>query len=382
MHCIQFNLHPCNLKETNLKQTVLHPEHVALGASFTDFGGWDMPVRYGSDLAEHHAVRTSAGLFDISHMAEIFVRGAGSAAFLDYALVNPSSEIALGRAKYSLMCNEDGGVIDDLIVYHLAENEFLVVANAGNRFNVVAALEARLGDFEDVAMTDESDAWALIALQGPQSASILTSLTNAALDDLKYYAILPASVGGMQVLIGRTGYTGEDGFELFTPIGEARAMWRLLLETGGADLMACGLASRDTLRLEAGMPLYGQELDLDHTPYEAGLGRVVRLDDSREFVGRAALESAASKTLNRKLVGLIGEGRRAARHGYSVLSADGIAVGEITSGALSPTLGYPIAMAYVATSVRLEPGFSLDVDIRGTTMPYKVVSLPFYKRSK
>lgn len=384
MQCIHFNLHPCSLKDNPMKQTVLHPEHVALGASFTDFGGWDMPVRYGSDLAEHHAVRYSAGLFDISHMAEIFVSGARAGEFLDYCLVNPSSEIALGRAKYSLICSEDGGVIDDLIVYRLAESEFLVVANAGNRFNVVEALEQRLAGFNQVEMFDASDEWALIALQGPQSASILASLTSAALDDLKYYAITAASVGGMNVFIGRTGYTGEDGFELFTPIADARAMWRLLLETGGADVTACGLAARDTLRLEAGMPLYGQELDRNHTPFEAGLGRVVRLDGSRNFVGKAALAAASEVAVTRKLVGLVGEGKRAARHGYavSVAGSDGTILGEITSGALSPTLGYPVAIAYVATSVNLDTGTLLDVDIRGTKMPYKVVSLPFYKRSK
>jgi len=383
MHCVHFNLRPCSLKETELKQTVLHPEHVALGASFTDFGGWDMPVRYGSDLAEHHAVRTSAGLFDISHMAEIMVSGAQAGEFLDYALVNPSSEIAIGRAKYSLICADNGGVIDDLIVYRLDETEYLVVANAGNRFNVVEALEARIGGFDKVTMKDESDDWALIALQGPQSASILSSVTNADLDSLKYYAITPAVVGGMNVLIGRTGYTGEDGFELFTPAREARAMWRLLLETGGADVTPCGLASRDTLRLEAGMPLYGQELDREHTPFEAGLGKVVRLDRETEFVGKSALAGAAATAVTRKLIGLQGEGKRAARHGYTVHAVGSdVSLGEITSGALSPTLGYPVAMAYVSTQVDLTPGTVLEVDIRGSKAPYTVVALPFYKRQK
>jgi len=365
-----------------MKQTALHPEHVALGASFTDFGGWDMPVRYGNELAEHNAVRTSAGLFDISHMAEIFVTGTGAAEFLDAALVNPSSQIAIGKAKYSLICAEDGGVIDDLIVYRLAETEYLVVANAGNRFNVVEALQERVTAFADASVEDQSDAWALIALQGPQSASILASLTSADLDNLKYYAILPAVVGGIEVLIGRTGYTGEDGFELFTPVAHAREIWQLLLATGGTDVVPCGLACRDTLRLEAGMPLYGQELDRSHTPYEAGLGRVVRLDRETEFVGKAAL-AQASQNVTRKLVGLVGEGKRAARHGYAVYAVGSdTPVGEVTSGALSPTLGYPVAMAYVSTSVSLEPGTTLEVDIRGSRQPYQVVSTPFYKRTK
>jgi len=320
-------------------------------------------------------------------MAEIFVTGTDAAAFLDYALVNPSSEIAVGRAKYSLICAPDGGVIDDLIVYRLAETEYLVVANAGNRFNVVPALQERASGFADVSVGDLSDEWALIALQGPESASILRSLTSADLDNLKYYAILPAVVGGTEVLIGRTGYTGEDGFELFTPVDRAREMWQLLLATGGSDVMACGLAARDTLRLEAGMPLYGQELDREHTPFEAGLGKVVRLDRETEFVGKAALAEAAATPVSRKLIGLVGEGRRAARHGYTVhlpshLPGSDESLGEVTSGALSPTLGYPVAMAYVATSVNLEPGTVLEVDIRGTKLPYTVTPTPFYKRKK
>jgi len=383
MHCIHFNLRPCTVEEHAMRQTALYPEHAALGASFTDFGGWEMPVRYTNELAEHAAVRTSAGLFDISHMAEIFVTGDDAAAFLDYALVNPSSEIAVGRAKYSLICAPDGGVIDDLIVYRLAQTEYLVVANAGNRFNVVPALQERAAGFANLTVDDQSDDWALIALQGPQSASILRSVTSADLDNLKYYAILPAVVGGIEVLIGRTGYTGEDGFELFTPVAHAREMWQLLLTTGGSDVVACGLAARDTLRLEAGMPLYGQELDREHSPYEAGLGKVVRLDRETDFVGKSALAAAAATPVSRKLVGLVGEGRRAARHGYTVhaVGSDEV-LGEVTSGALSPTLGYPVAMAYVATSVNLEPGTVLEVDIRGTRLPYTVTPTPFYKRSK
>lgn len=366
-----------------MKQTVLHPEHVALGAAFTDFGGWDMPVRYGSDLAEHHAVRDSAGLFDISHMAEIRVTGPQAAAFLDYALVNPSSEIAILKAKYSLICQPDGGVIDDLIVYRLGEEEFLVVANAGNRFNVVEALNERVAGFAGATVVDESDDWALIALQGPKSESILQPLTDVALADVRYYSITAGKVGGIDVLIGRTGYTGEDGFELFTPAGSAREMWQLLLKAGGDAVTPCGLACRDTLRLEAGMPLYGQELDRNHNPYEAGLGKVVRLDRETDFVGKAALAAAAEAPLTRKLVGLQGEGRRAARHGYTLHHVGQEAsIGEITSGALSPTLGYPVAMAYVSTSGNIEPGAVIEADIRGSRQEFTVVATPFYKRKK
>lgn len=372
-----------------MKKTVLHPEHDALNASFTDFGGWDMPVRYGSDLAEHHAVRTSAGLFDISHMAEIRVTGPQAAEFLDYALVNPSSAITITKAKYSLICAPDGGVIDDLIVYRLADEEFLVVANAGNRDNVVAAMQERVesfaGDasFAGATVTDESDDWALIALQGPKSAAILQSVCDQPLDDVKYYSILAAKVGGIDVLLGRTGYTGEDGFEVFTPAGHAREMWQLLLTAGGEDVTPCGLASRDTLRLEAGMPLYGQELDRNHNPYEAGFDKVVRLDRDGDFVGRAALTELAAKPVSRKLISLVGEGKRAARHGYEIYEVGGTEpIGEITSGALSPTLGYPVAMGYANTSANIEVGTVLEVDIRGNRQEFTVSAAPFYKRKK
>lgn len=366
-----------------MQNTPLQGEHVKLGASFTDFGGWNMPVRYSSDLAEHHAVRTSAGLFDISHMAEIMVTGPNATAFLDYALVNPCSAIAVLKAKYSLICAPDGGVIDDLIVYRLAEEEFMVVANAGNRHNVVAALKARVAGFTDVSVTDESDDWALIALQGPNSAAILQPLTTVDLGQVKYYSITVGTVAGIDVLIGRTGYTGEDGFELFTPAAKAAEMWQALLATQVAPVMACGLASRDTLRLEAGMPLYGQELDLEHNPYEAGFAKVVKLDREVDFVGKAALAELAAAPVTRRLIGLQGEGKRAARHGYEVFYVGGTeAIGEVTSGALSPTLGYPVAMAYVSSEQPIEVGTVLEVDVRGTRQPVTVCQPPFYKRQK
>jgi aminomethyltransferase len=366
-----------------MKQTVLYPEHQALGASFTDFGGWDMPVRYGSDLAEHHAVRNSAGLFDISHMAEIRVSGTQSAEFLDFALVNPSSEIAISKAKYSLICATDGGVIDDLIVYRLGETEFLIVANAGNRHNVMKALNSRVTGFDDLEVSDESDDWALIALQGPKSESILQPLTQVALAEVRYYSITAGNIGGIEVLIGRTGYTGEDGFEIFTPAHQAREMWQLLMKAGGDQLMACGLASRDTLRLEAGMPLYGQELDLEHNPYEAGLGKVVRLDRDVDFVGKSALAAQAQQNPTHRLTALQGEGKRAARHNYEIFAVGSDeSIGVVTSGALSPTLGYPIAMAYLNGNAELEVGTVVEADIRGTRAPFTIVSTPFYKRKK
>jgi len=362
-----------------MPQTPLHAEHALLGASFTDFGGWDMPVRYSSDLAEHEAVRTNAGLFDISHMAEIFIEGIGSAAFLDYSLVGQASLIENGKAKYSLICNADGGIIDDLIVYRLAEDSFLVIANAGNREAVVAALMTRAEALGFHGVSDKSDEYALLAIQGPNATEILQSVTDTDLAILPYYSIGEGTVTEVQAYLCRTGYTGEDGFEVLFSSDSAVQVFNALIEAGAVP---CGLASRDTLRLEAGMPLYGHELNLDVNPYEAGIGKVVRLD-REDFVGRAALLELSTKTPARKLVGLVAEGKRAARADYP-LFVDGestVQIGIITSGALSPTLGYPVAMGYLETEFS-EIGNTVSVDIRGTRLPMTIVKLPFYKRSK
>jgi aminomethyltransferase len=369
---------------TTSKHTALHDEHAALGASFTDFGGWDMPLKYGSELAEHRAVRSAAGLFDLSHMGEIRVTGPDAGTFLNTALVGNLAVIAVGKAKYSLICTPEGGIIDDLITYRLAETEYLVVPNAGNAPTVLAALQERAAGF-DVTVADESAETSLVAVQGPAAETILLELVPAGQQELvtgmKYYAAAEATVAGIQVLLARTGYTGEDGFELYVPNARAASLWEALLETGrGHGLIPCGLASRDSLRLEAGMPLYGQELTRDLTPYEAGLGPVVSFKKEEDFVGRAALEARKAEGATRTLVGLRGPGRRAARAHYPVL-ADGRRVGEVTSGVPSPTLGHPIALAYVETGFA-QPGTTLDVDLRGRTEPFEVVPLPFYQRQK
>jgi aminomethyltransferase len=360
----------------------LHDIHVALGASFTDFAGWQMPVSYGSDLAEHHAVRSAAGIFDISHMAEISVVGAEAAAFLDYALAGLISAVPLGKAKYSLILLVTGGIIDDLIVYHTTQGEYFVVANAGNREVVMAALLERAAGF-DVTVTDITDSIVLIAVQGPNSRAILQETVGltvpAALDDLKYYACVGMTFAGKPVLVARTGYTGEDGFELYVEVADAAILWYALTAAGAQHgLVPAGLASRDTLRLEAGMPLYGHELGLDTFPVQAGLGRVVNL--TKDFVGRDAIESGPIDGA-RVLVGLSADGKRAGRAGYLVFdSADAsTAVGEITSGALSPTLAHPIAMAYIDPRVSAV-GSPVFIDVRGTRIPASVVALPFYKR--
>lgn len=405
----------------------LHDRHEALGASFTDFGGWNMPVRYTSDLAEHRAVRTAAGLFDISHMAEFRVDGARAAAFLDYALAGRLSTMKIGKAKYSLVLAASGGIVDDVIVYRTGEQSFLVISNAGNRDAVAAAFEsaqatwrpasdastssateagsAAEGDAatgagsaadadvttevpepvqgtETLTVADVTDEYALIALQGPAARGILSStpgveVTGTALDDLGYYAWTEGTFDGAPLFIARTGYTGEDGYELMVPTAQAAALWDAAL-AAGADrgLVPCGLASRDTLRLEAGMPLYGHELSRDIVPAQAGLGRVVAVD-KEAFVGKDGLSSGPADAP--VLVGLVSEGRRAGRAGYAVLHGDDV-VGEITSGALSPTLGHPVAMAFVAPAAS-GLGTELTIDVRGTRIPATVSALPFYRRN-
>ncbi len=366
------------------RPTPLTAVHERLGAKLTGFAGWLMPLRYGSETAEHLAVRTAAGMFDLSHMGEITVSGPDAAAALDYALVGQPSALAPGRARYTMICAPDGGIIDDLIVYRLGADDFLVVANASNTAAVHRALGERAAG-RDAEVTDRTDQYALIAVQGPRAAAILAPLTSANLADVRYYASYPATVAGHQVLLARTGYTGEDGFELFSQPDNAEPLWEALTAAGSADgLIPAGLAARDTLRLEAAMPLYGNELGPDITPFDAGLGRVVKLDKPGDFVGRDALARRAKAPAQRVLVGLTGHSRRIPRHGYDVLW-DGSRCGVVTSGAPSPTLGKPIAMAYVEANVAQAAGSDggagqLAFDIRGSAEPADLVQLPFYHR--
>src|SRR3984885_12973476 len=260
-----------------LRRTPLTSVHERLGATLTGFAGWLMPLRYGSEAAEHNAVRTAAGLFDLSHMGEIMVTGPGAAAALDYALVGEPSALRPGRARYTMICAPDGGVLDDLIVYRLADTEFLVVANAANAAGVGPELAGGAAKFP-ATVTDRTEDYALIAIQGPRAAGILAPLTDADLTAVKYYASYPATVAGHPILLARTGYTGEDGFELFTRPQDAEPVWDALTAAGaGHGLVPAGLSARDTLRLEAGMPLYGNELGPDLTPFDAGLGRGAKL---------------------------------------------------------------------------------------------------------
>ncbi|HEU6440464.1 MAG TPA: glycine cleavage system aminomethyltransferase GcvT [Terriglobales bacterium] len=360
------------------RPTPLAGRHQALGARIVEFGGWLMPLQYAGILEEHRAVRSRAGLFDLSHMGELFVEGSEAAAALGYALTTEPAGLKVGRAQYSMICFPEGGILDDLIVYRLGEERFMVVANASNASAVSDALAERLAG-RRVVLDDRSLATALVAIQGPLAAAILTPLTDAALEDLPYYGITQGNVAGVPALVARTGYTGEDGFEVIVEVAAAGGVWDALLEAGEPlGAVPVGLGARDTLRLEAGMPLYGNELGPDTTPFEAGLGRVVKLAKDGDFVGRAALEKASAEGPRKLLVGLAVRGRGIARHGYDVFAGDR-RIGVVTSGTQSPTLGYPIAMAYLTPS-EAEPGTIVDVSIRDQRVPAEVVPMPFYRR--
>ena len=364
--------------ETTIQSTPLADRHASLGARLIEFGGWLMPVQYRSILEEHRAVRERVGLFDLSHMGELFVDGPAAGDALAHALVTDPPALKIGRAHYSMMCAPDGGVIDDLIVYRLDEARFLVVANASNAIVVSDALAERLSGFKAV-LDDRSLATALIAIQGPRSIDVLAPLTDVDLSGLRYYAMAEGHVAGLEALVGRTGYTGEDGFEVFVDWARATELWDALLPAvEAAEGLPVGLGARDTLRLESGKPLYGNELDRTTNPFEEGLGRVVKLDKAGDFVGRTALERVAAAGTTRRLVGLVMEGRGIARHGYPVHAGER-RTGTVTSGTQSPTLGSPIAMAYVASG-DAEPGTILEVEIRDQRVAARVVPLPFYKR--
>lgn len=364
-----------------MHQTPLDAVHRALGARMIPFAGWEMPVQYAGISQEHTAVRTAAGLFDLSHMGELWIRGSGAAAALDGALVTAPSRLAIGRAHYSMICTPHGEVIDDLIVYRTGDSEFLVVANASNREAVADALRDRLAGYE-AEFDDASLRTALIAIQGPLSRELLQAHTDLDLAPLKYYSIAAAPVAGCQAWVARTGYTGEDGFEVYVAWEDASKLWNTLLDAGkSAGLVPAGLGARDTLRLEAGMPLYGQELSRTITPFEAGLGRVVKFDKPDPFVGRIALEHA-SQQVRQKLVGLKITGRGIARTGYPVyLPAAQEAAGVVTSGTMSPTLSASIAMAYLPPEVA-ETGKVVEVEIRGARVSAEVIPMPFYSRPR
>jgi aminomethyltransferase len=359
----------------DLKRTPLYESHAELGARLVPFAGWEMPVQYAGVIDEHRAVRTAAGLFDVSHMGEIRVRGAGAESFLQRITPNDVSKLAPGRAHYSGLLTEQGTYIDDLLIYRLAPEDFLVVVNASNAPRDFEWIVSRAG--EETEVIDESDRWALIALQGPKAKEILEPLSPGA-SEIRYYGFRQGEVDGRPALISRTGYTGEDGFELYVDPEHAPHLWKRLLEAGAAP---AGLGARDTLRREAAMALYGHEIDETTTPWEAGLAWVVKLDKG-DFLGRDALVAQKESGPPRKLVGFEVEGRGIARQGHAVLSGEGgQTVGIVTSGTWSPTFEKALGLAYVPPDLAA-PGTPLTLDVRGRQLAARVVEAPFYRRAK
>lgn len=355
-----------------MPQTPLHATHEALGAQFTDFGGWTMPLKYGNELEEHRAVRNAVGIFDLSHMGEIDVTGPDAGAFLDYALISNLSALKEGKAKYSMIVAEDGGILDDLITYKFGENHYMVVPNAANTDVVWEAFEARKGDF-DVELRNDSQTVALVAVQGPGSLEVLQGVLADDPAPLPYYSGQWSKLGDTEVFVARTGYTGEDGFELFCMFDDAQAVWDAVIDHG----TPCGLAARDSLRLEASMPLYGHELTTEITPVEAGMGRAFAKKEA-DFVGKEALTGREPSVV---IAGLTSEQRRAAREGAEVfLPGEGSAkIGVVTSGQPSPTLGHPVALAHLDPA-HAEVGTEVEIDIRGKRYPFTISETPFYTR--
>jgi aminomethyltransferase len=369
-----------------MKHTPLYEEHRALGARMIPFGEWEMPERYTSIIEEHNATRQAAGLFDLSHMGEFYISGAAATDLVQYLLTNDISGLAVDSALYSPMCRDDGGIVDDVIVYRLgfATTHYLLVVNASNiakDLEWVRKTAYRLGIGTDVAIDDRSDATALVALQGPRAQEILQGLMVEPLGELSSFHALTGDITNtIEAMVARTGYTGEDGFEIFVNATEAAELWRLLLDRGRAQgLVPVGLGARDTLRLEARLPLYGNDIDDTTTPLEAGLSRFVKLDGP-DFCGRAALLRQREQGLTRRLVGLEMLDRAIPRPHYPVL-LDGQEIGQVTSGTFSPTLGKGIALAYVPTD-HAAVGTELAIVVRDQPHPARIVKTPFYRRSK
>ena len=355
-------------------KTPLHSEHLALNARMVDFGGWDMPVQYTGANSEHEAVRNSSGMFDVSHMGEVWLRGPHALQDVDRLVTNSVASLPNGKACYAGLLNEDGGFIDDLIVYRFADDELLICLNASNAQRDIEWIRSHASS--DTEVIDACADFAQIAVQGPDAVALVDGLSSSDLAALAPFSMLRCSVSGVEgVIAARTGYTGEDGFELYIPADHAVAIWRALLELG---VTPCGLGARDSLRLEMKYALYGNDIDEQINPIEAGLGWICK-DKVKDFIGVAAVRATREEKPKRKLVGLILEGRRVARSGSIVVDDQGTKIGRVTSGAFSPSLKKSIAVALVPTEfARVET--SLGVDIRGRVHPAVVVKTPFYKR--
>jgi len=362
-----------------MKKTPLYERHVALGATMTDFGGWTMPVQYTGIIEEHKRTRKAAGLFDICHMGEIDIKGPRAFDFLQLLLSRNLEGQQIGQLKLSVMTNEQGGILDDLTFYLMADRHYRLVTNAGTKDKDLAwILKVRAEkDFSDVDVIDLSDAIGKIDLQGPQSRTILQRLVPDDLSVLKFYTSVFSAVSGIDAHISRSGYTGEDGFEIYTDAGRIGDVWDMLLREGaGEGLVPVGLGARDTLRLECGMMLYGSDIGEETTPFEAVYGWVVDLN--KPFIGRDALKHSQDVGLKKKLVGFEMVEKGIARHGYRIFK-EGRHVGDVTSGTFAPTLNRAIGMAYVPFALK-EPGTEIDIEIRNRLTRAQIVKLPFYKR--
>lgn len=360
-----------------MKQTPLYDQHVSLGGRIIDFGGWALPVQYTGIVEEHEHVRGAAGLFDVSHMGEITVKGKDAQSFIQHLVTNDISKAVDGQAVYSPMCYPDGGVVDDLLVYRLGAEDYLLVVNAANTDKDYAWICEHLEG--DVKVENVSDRWAQLAIQGPKAQDILQKLTDYPLGDIRFYRFAPnVRVAGYDALVSRSGYTGEDGFELYTDPINAPALWQALLDAGKEEgLIPAGLGARDTLRFEAALPLYGQEISAEISPLEAGLNRFVKLDKP-EFIGRDALAKQAEEGLKRKVVGFELVERGIPRSHYNI-EKDGQPIGFVTTGSFSPTLKKNIGLALVQSEYAAD-GMEFDVIIRDKPVKAQVVPVPFYSK--
>ncbi|MCL5048533.1 MAG: glycine cleavage system aminomethyltransferase GcvT [Firmicutes bacterium] len=381
--------------ENGYMHSPLESFHIAHHAKMVPFAGWLMPLSYESERTEHTAVRSKAALFDLSHMGEIVVEGKEASSYLNYHLVSDIGSIEVGRAKYTLCCEPDGSVLEDLIVYRIEDNAYLLIVNASNTHVMAERFSGQHGF--DVVAENVSQKYALIALQGPLALKILGTLTDEALPDMKYYSIVQINIRGIQCYIARTGYTGEDGFEILCTVESAETIAELLYSPYGNEesVMLAGLAARDSLRLEAGMALYGNELSREVNPFEAGLGRLVAFSKPETFVGKDALYALKDSEPEKSLVGFEVDSGRPARHGYVVLSPDSLpagdsipkddedprTVGVVTSGAVSPTLHKSIGMAYIQKDFCSE-GQRIFIKVRDKQESAKIVKLPFYTRKR
>jgi aminomethyltransferase len=361
---------------TPLKTTALHARHAASGAKLVPFAGWEMPLEYAGVTAEHMAVRTAAGIFDVSHMGQIEIAGKQALAAVQHVATNDAAKLAPGRAQLSVLASPEGTVLDDILVYRLASSHFLLVVNAANAGRDFTWITSQVAGF-DVAVVDTSSRYALIAVQGPKALAVVQPLASVPLDEIPYYGFAHGEVAGARATISRTGYTGEDGIEVFVPPAMADSVWQAVVQAGPDIVVPCGLAARDTLRLEAGMRLCGQDMDETTTVLEAGLGWAVGWDKA-SFVGAEALRAERQRGPARKLAGFEMRERGIARHGYAV-QHDGQVVGQVTSGTQTPYLKKAIGMAYLPAALAA-PGTGVGIDIRGRVSAAEVTTLPFYRR--